>query len=252
MKNIDTKSVIITGASSGIGEGLAWEFAKLGYNLGLAARNIDKLDKIKSKIHTQFPEILVETAKLDVMQYDSVEKVITSLDRRLSNSTEILIANSGIAGSKESGIGKFEDNRKVIETNLLGAIATIDAGLSFFKPRKKGTIVGISSVAGFRGLPGSAAYSSSKAGLSTYLESLRGEVRRYGIHVCCIHPGFIDTPIKNKKRAFEISVEKGSSLIASAILKKKKSSTIPWFPWAMVGFAMRNIPEWIWSRVSTK
>jgi len=246
------RSVIITGASSGIGKGLAFEFARRGYNLGLASRNAQKLSEVKAILENRFPGILVSFAELDVMRYSNVAETIESLDDSLQNTTEILVANSGIAGSQLSGVGRFEDNRKVIETNLLGAMAAIDAGLNIFRRRKKGTVVGISSVAGFRGFAGSAAYCSSKAGLSTYLEALRGEVRRHGIHVCSIHPGFIDTPIKNKKRAFEISVEKGSKLIAEAIIKRKNESTIPWFPWALAGFIMRRIPGFIWSRISSK
>lgn len=247
-------SVVITGASSGIGEGLAFEFAKRGYGLGLVARNIDKLTQIKNKINHLFPAIQVEVLELDVMRYDNVFRVMKDLDDRLKNSVEIVVANSGIAGSRVVGSGGFDENRKLIETNLIGAIATIEAGVSILKKRKKGMVAGISSVAGFRGFSGSAAYCASKSGLSTYLEAIRGEVRRHELDVIAIHPGFICTPMTGgkKSRPFEISVEKGAKLMVDAIENKKKTAIIPKFPWIFIGFFMRNLPSFIWSRVSSK
>jgi len=116
--------------------------------------------------------------------------------------------------------------------NLIGAIATVDAAAAYFLDKGKGHIVGTSSVAAFRGMPRSSAYSASKAGFAIYLEAVRAELYKKNIDVTVLYPGYIDTPFNErlKSRPFLISVEKGAGIIVRLIEKKVKSSTVPVYP----------------------
>ncbi|RHX84091.1 SDR family oxidoreductase [Leptospira stimsonii] len=247
------KNVLITGASSGIGKELARLYAEAGANVALTARRKDSLKKIADDVKAKGAKGKIVFDSLDVADYEQNFKVIPKLVKELGG-LDLIILNAGISTSSSFGGRSFEADRKVIETNLIGAMAGVEAVLPTFQKQKSGQIVGISSVASFRGLPGSASYSSSKAGLSTYLEAVRGEVSRYGIRVTVIHPGFIDTPINNqmKSRPFVVPVEKGAQKIYKRIENKVLSATVPWFPWAFIGSLMRNMPEFLWSKINTK
>ncbi|PJZ57126.1 SDR family oxidoreductase [Leptospira barantonii] len=247
------KNVIITGASSGIGKELAKLYALAGANVALTARRKDSLKKIAEELKSAGAKGKILFAPLDVSDTDQNFKVIPKLAKELGG-LDLIILNAGISTTSSYGGRSFEADRAVIETNLIGAMAGVEAVLPIFQKQKSGQIVAISSVASFRGLPGSASYSSSKAGLSTYMEALRGEIKRFRISVTVIHPGFIDTPINNqmKSRPFVVPVEKGAQKIYKRIENNVLSATVPWFPWAFVGYLMKWIPEFLWSKITLK
>jgi len=239
-------TVLITGASSGIGRALAIEFSQRGYALGLCARRLDRLENLKNEISKNK---VVEIAELDVSQFEAVREVLFKLAAKLGG-TDIIIANAGVGERSFPGEGTFNVDRKVIQINLLGAMATIDAGAEILKKQGGGQIVGISSVAGFRGLSNVPAYSASKSALSTYMEGIRNHLNKHKISVTVINPGFIDTEINSNRkfRPFLISAEKCASLTADMIEKKVLSSTVPKWPWALVSVAIKFIPEQLWCR----
>ena len=141
--------------------------------------------------------------------------------------------------------------RLIIETNLLGAIATIDAAVALFRRQGgEGQVVGIGSVAGVRGLPGSSSYSASKAGVKTYLESVRAETLDEPIAVTTIAPGYIDTPINQdvKSRPFLIDVEKGARITADLIERRVSYATVPRFPWNVLSPLLRVLPTSLLAR----
>ncbi|ALO28196.1 MULTISPECIES: SDR family oxidoreductase [Leptospira] len=247
------KNVLITGASSGIGKELARLYAEAGANVALTARRKDSLKKIADELKSSGAKGKILFASLDVSDTDQNFKVIPKLAKELGG-LDLIVLNAGISTTASFGGRSFEADRAVIETNLIGAMAGVEAALPIFQKQKSGQIAAISSVASFRGLPGSASYSSSKAGLSTYMEALRGEVRRYGVSVTVIHPGFIDTPINNqmKSRPFVVPVEKGARKIYKRIENKVLSATVPWFPWVFLGYFMKRIPEFLWSKIGLK
>ena len=242
-------SVLITGASSGIGRALAIEFSLRGYALGLCARRLELLENLQ---HDLSRNHAVEVAELDVSQYESVKDVLFKLAEKLGGA-KIIIANAGVGERSLPGEGTFYIDRRVIEINLLGAMATIDAGAEIMKKQGGGQIVGIASVAGFRGLSNVPAYSASKSGLSTYMEGIRSHLTNHKIAVTVINPGFIDTAINSNRnfRPFLISAEKCARLTADMIEKKVLSSTVPQWPWALVSGAMKFIPEHLWSKFKT-
>ena len=242
-------SVLITGASSGIGRALAIEFYRRGYSLGLCARRIELLENLQNEISKNQA---VEIAELDVSQLEAVREVLLKLEEKLGE-VKIIIANAGVAERSHPGEGTLHIDRNLIEINLLGAMATIDTGAEILKRQGGGQIVGISSVAGFRGLSNFPAYSASKSALSTYMEGIRYHLRQHKIDVTVINPGFIETAINSNRkfRPFLISAEKCAHLTADMIEKRVLSSTVPVWPWSLVSLAIRFIPERLWCSLKT-
>jgi len=246
-------AAIVTGATSGIGRALALELASRGYDLGLTARREPLLAELAAEIATRHPGRRVVTRPVDVTELDAMRDVVRALFAELGN-VGLVVANAGIGGTHRVGAGQFERSRDIVATNLLGAMATIDAAVECWLakpgpgPRR---IAGITSVAGFRGLPGSSAYSASKAGLSVYLEATRGEVEPLGIEVIDIAPGFIDTPINQDmaSRPFLIDPADGARRIADLIERGVRRTTVPVWPWTGIGWLMRAIPDALWTRV---
>jgi short-subunit dehydrogenase len=241
-----SKSVMITGASSGIGKALAYELAKKGYSLALTARSIKKLEEIRDDIAAQGNTSKIMVRQLDVTDTDDVFTAVAELTEQLGG-LDIMVANAGVAVAGKVGRGEFESARQNIETNLIGAMATLDAATAHFLSKGSGHLVGISSVAGLRGMPRNSGYCASKAGIAMYLEAVRAELYRKNIDVTVLYPGYIDTPLNNmlKSRPFLISVEKGASIIARLIERKVKSKTVPVFPWNIVGRLMKILPTGI-------
>lgn len=245
-----TKTILITGASSGIGKALSIEMARKGCRLGLMARRTAELEAIREEISKLPGSAQVEVAGLDVTDYAAIFDVIRDLAQRL-NGFDTIVINAGIGLGEKIGRGDFEKARRTIEVNLLGAIATADAAVAHFLKQDGGHIVGISSVAAFRGMPRASSYSASKAGLATYLEALRAETLRKKIDVTVLYPGYIDTPLNDMlpNRPFVIPVEKGAAIIARLIEKRVKRSTVPVFPWNIATKVLRFLPTGIIARM---
>lgn len=243
--NSPTGNVIITGASSGIGKALAIELAKRGYRLGLAARRLDVLEQVKREILAEVPNAQpVEVATLDVANDETVHPALVSLANNLGG-VDIVIANAGITATKGTGKGDFATDRQVIQVNLIGAMATVDAAARIFRASGGGHIVGMSSVSAWVGIPGSGAYSSSKAGFTNYLKAVRAELRKKNIKVTTIHPGFINTDIAEgmDKKPFVIDADKAAIEMANAIQKQKENVIVPSLPWSLVTKLMSILPE---------
>ncbi len=237
-------SILITGASSGIGRALAMELAAGGHHLALTARRRDQLESLRAEIRQHHSEVAVEICALDVTAYDQVAPVLEAMAEALGG-LDTVVVNAGIGRGEKIGQGQFEKCRRTIETNLLGAIATVDAAVRHFMTRGRGHIVGVSSIMAYRGLPRNAAYSASKAGLATYLKAIRPYLRRKGIDVTIFYPGFIDTPLNDMlpHRPFLISARQGARLMADKMARRVKSAMIPAWPWALVKWVMRLVPD---------
>lgn len=242
-------SVVITGASSGIGKALAFEFAARGYNLGLVARRKEVLDQIKTDIELSH-QIQVEVASCDVADTDSVFPVLEDLKKRLSQ-IDIVIANAGISGINKTGTGKFDKDKQIMAVNVIGAMATVDAAARLFRQQKYGHIVGISSVAAFVSIPGSAAYSASKAALSNYLQAVGIELQKHHIKVTAVHPGFVKTDLapNMEKYPFVIEADKAAKDIVDGILKEKKNIIVPNMPWSIIKRLLPLVPGSIMEKV---
>lgn len=242
-------SVVITGASSGIGKALAFEFARRGYNLGLVARRTEVLAEVKQAIESEH-QVQIEIVACDVADTDSIYPVLEDLRKRLSQ-IDIVIANAGISGINKTGTGKFAKDKRIIEVNVMGAMATIDAAAQIFRQQKYGHIVGISSVAAFTSIPGSAAYSASKAALSNYLLAVAIELQKHHIKVTAVHPGFVKTDLapNMEKYPFVIEADKAATDIVDGILKEKRSIIVPNLPWSIVKRLLPFVPGSLMEKV---
>lgn len=244
-----TKTAIITGASAGIGKALAMELAKRGYDLGLLARRLDALEAVAAEIKAKHGR-RVEIGALDVSRDHDVGPALDRLAAKLGT-VDVVIANAGITAVNRTGAGDFEVDKRVIRTNLLGAMATIDAAVRIFRAQGRGHVVGVSSVSAFRGIPGSGAYSASKAALSNYLDAARIELRNKNVAVTVIHPGFVATEISSnmEKMPFVISAEAAAKDMADAIEAKKADVVVPAWPWRLLAPAMKLLPDRLIAKV---
>jgi short-subunit dehydrogenase len=240
---MDSKKAFLTGASSGIGQALAPILAARGYDLVLAARRSDSLQQVKQAIAASHPQRRVETLALDVTRFADAQAAVAEAAQRLGG-LDLVIANAGIGSTGAIGSGHFDDDRAVIETNVLGAMATIDAAVKLFRAQGSGHLVVISSVAAFRGLPGSASYCASKAAIAVYADAARTELHGTPVRVTTLFPGYIDTPINQdmKSRPFLIGVEQGARIIAGLIERRVQTSTVPVFPWNLVSRLLPLLP----------
>lgn len=238
-----SKTAFLTGASSGIGLALAPELASRGYDLVLAARRSESLEQLKHGLDARFPQRRIAIQALDVTRYADVHSAIDSA-AEAHGGLDLVIANAGIGSTGPIGHGHFDADRAVIETNVLGAMATIDAAVALFRRQNHGQIVVISSVAAFRGLPGAGSYSASKAAIAVYADAARGELHGTPVRVTTLFPGYIDTPINQdmKSRPFLIGVDKGARIIADLIERGVQTSTVPVYPWNVVGKLLRVLP----------
>ncbi|HMO82075.1 MAG TPA: SDR family NAD(P)-dependent oxidoreductase [Pyrinomonadaceae bacterium] len=223
------KVVFLTGASSGIGEGLAFALARKGATLGLLARRKDELMRIAREIEAEGGTAW--TFPCDVTDPECVQDAADSL-RRDFGQIDILIANAGIGGNNEE-TRRLEPEavRQVVDINLLGAVNSVHAVLPDMVERGSGHLVAISSLAGFRGLPRSAAYCASKAGMTALFESIRLDVQHKGIDVTIIQPGFIKTPLtsgRDAKMPYLMELDDAIPKFISAIEKRKKFAAFPW------------------------
>ncbi len=246
-----SKTVVITGASSGIGKALAIEFAKRGYNLGLAARRLDKLEALKNEIAQQKTgsdtPAVVQVCELDVDDTHRVGPTLHGLFEQLGQ-VDTVVVNAGVNQMTSVGKGQLDDELALIQTNLLGAVATVNAAVEYFKTQKKGHVVGISSLASLTPIPKQAAYCATKAGFSMYLDAAAVELRKQNIRFTKILPGFVKTDIVENmdQYPFIVSAEQAAKEIVDHIEKGRSVGVVPGFPWKFVKPVLSNLPAAVW------
>jgi short-subunit dehydrogenase len=244
-----SKTVVITGASSGIGKALALEFAQRGYNLGLAARRLDKLEALQAEI-ALLPgaqNVQVEVIELDVNNTHAVGSTLQTLFSHL-NRVDIVVVNAGVNQLTGVGKGQLQEELGLMQTNLLGAIATVNAAVEFFKAQGSGHVVGMSSLASLTPIPKQAAYCATKAGFSMYLDAAAIELKKYKIDFTKILPGFVKTDIVENmnKFPFVVSAEKAAKEIVTHIEKRHSVGVVPGYPWRLLKPVLANMPSGVW------
>lgn len=245
-------TVVITGASSGIGRELAIEFARRGYDLGLTARRLPALEQLRGELllADRSGSLHVEIAALDVDDDAAVGPRLATLFTRLAK-VDIVVVNAGVNDFTSVGKGDFGREKQLLQTNLIGAIATVNAAVEYFRERGAGHIVGISSLASLQGMPKQAAYCASKAGFSMYLDAARIELARKNIRVTKILPGFVKTDIMPniEKYPFAVSATQAAQEMVTIIEKGKALGFVPAFPWKWLRPLFGHFPAWIWKKL---
>ena len=238
------QKILITGASSGLGAGMARAFAAKGRDLALCARRADRLDELKAELSQQYPSINIAVAALDVNDHEAVPKVFAELNDELGGIDRVIV-NAGIGKGAKLGSGKLWANKATIETNLVSALVQIETALELFNKNGSGHLVLISSVLGTKGVPGvKAAYSASKAGVSSLGESLRAEYAKGPIKVSVIEPGYIESEMTAKSATTMLMVdnETGVKALVGAIEREPGRAAVPWWPWGPLVQLMRVLP----------
>ena len=238
------QNILITGASSGLGRGMAREFAAMGRNLALCARRVDRLEELKSELEQAHPGIKVAIRPLDVNDYDAVFETFKGFRQDLG-SIDRVIVNAGMGKGQPLGTGYFWANRQTAETNFVAALAQCEAALEIFREQNSGHLVMISSMSAMRGMPKNlTTYAATKAGVAALTEGIRCEMLDSPIAVTTIFPGYIRSEIneKVKNTPFMVDTETGCRLLALAIEKEPGEANVPAWPWNLLGFAMRHLP----------
>ena len=243
---------IIIGASDGLGAALARRLAREGYTLALLARTREKLDDLCHEINTSMEGGCACIYVHDVTQYDQVPGLLRKIVADLGG-LDLAIYCAGI-NVPPGGMDKynFANDRQMIETNLIGAMAWLSPIAEMFQSAGAGQIVGISSVAGDRGRVGNPGYNTSKAGLTTYLEALRNRLTRRGVNVLTVKPGFMKTEMVKAAQCatpFLITPEKAAEDIWKAMQKRKQMIYTPSL-WRWIMLAIQHTPSFIFRKLS--
>lgn len=237
-----TLKVIISGASAGLGRALARHYAEKGATLGLIARRADLLESLAAETTKVF------TYVADVRDASALRAAAEDFIAR-HGCPDIVIANAGIS---HGTLTEFTEDKEVFEdilaTNVVGVINLFQPFVSTMRSAGQGRLVGIASVAGYRGLPGSGAYSASKAAVISYLESLRVELHESGLSVITVCPGYVVTPMTFDNpfpMPFILTADDAAQKIAHIIESKKSFAVIPW-QMAIVARVLRLLPNFLY------
>ena len=241
--------VFITGASSGIGQALAAHYHRAGWRLALAARRESDMKTWCSAYGISASSY--ETYSVDVSVSDSIIAAGQACIER-QGLPQVVIANAGISiGVDTAERADIDVMARVFATNNVGMAATFHPFTAAMARRGSGTLVGIGSVAGIRGLPGHGAYCASKAAVISYCESLRGELRASGVRVVTICPGYVDTPLTRENRyamPFLLPPEVFAERASRAIEAGTRYCVIPW-QMGVVAKLLRLLPDALFDRL---
>ncbi len=236
------RTALVTGASSGIGRALSAWLARRGVRVFAAARRLDELRKLQVELSSSPGRL--EPIGMDVAKARETIQQIQELDDAC-NGLDLIIANAGVGFETHAKRIQWDKVEQTIQVNVLGASATLCAVLPRMVERNVGHLVGISSLAAFRGMPRSAAYSASKAFLATFLEGLRVDLKSTAVKVTSVYPGFVKSEMtaKNKfKMPFLMETDEAVDQIGEAIMRGETAVAFPW-QMALASRVLRLLPN---------
>ena len=242
------KVVLLSGASSGIGEDLAELLASYGARLVLVARRAERLSALAERCRLAGADVLVCAA--DVTDRDRMTEVAREAQSRFGF-VDIAIANAGVGGLNPAPCFDVAMHEQTFAVNVLGMVYTLQPFIGPMVAARRGQLVGVSSLAAFRGLPNAASYASSKAAQARLLESWRVDLRPHGVAVTCIHPGFVRSPMTAHDEftmPFMVETRRSSLAIARAIRRRQAVLLYPW-PMRLLTLVNRLLPPWLFDRL---
>lgn len=239
------KTILITGASSGLGAEMARQFAAKGYDLALCARRTEKLEALKVEILAADPARRVELRALDVTDDAQVFEVFRAFQTDFGSIDRIII-NAGLGKGAPIGTGRYDANRETAMTNFVAALCQAEAAMEIFREQNAGHFVMISSMSAVRGMPKTlTTYAATKAGVAHLAEGLRAELYGKPIKVTVLYPGYIASEMNEKveqSTPLMASTEKGVKAMVSAIEREVDSACVPALPWALLSPVMKHAP----------
>ncbi|MFD6950020.1 short chain dehydrogenase [Nocardiopsis sp. TSRI0078] len=237
-------TILITGASAGLGAEMARQFAALGYDLGLCARRTEKMEALREEITAAHPDRRVELRALDVTDDEAVFEVFGDLAGTFGTVDRVIV-NAGLGKGAALGKGRHDANRQTAMTNFVGALAQSEAAMEIFRAQGHGHLVMISSMSALRGMrKAMTVYAATKAGVAAIAEGLRSE-RVPGLDVSVIYPGYIRSEMNEhvqQRTRFMVDTRTGVRSMVAAIEKRRVKAYVPAWPWAPIGFAMKRLP----------
>ena len=244
-----TKSALVIGASSGIGAALSERLAERGYRVAMVARRLPELEALRTRCEAKSGSALHRIYSHDVRDHAAVPALFSRIVADLGG-LDLVIYAAGRLERVAKDEYDFAKDLPVLDIGLLGAVAWLNEAAKDLAQRGRGSICGISSIAGDRGRRAYPAYHAAKAGLDTYLESLRNRLHPRGVHVCTIKPGFIDTDMTRGMPGlfWLISPDQAARSILAAIDRRRQKAYVP-ARWALVGLVIRNIPSFLFRRM---
>jgi short-subunit dehydrogenase len=248
----ERKTILITGASSGLGAEMARQFAALGHDLALCARRTERLEQLREEIHRDHPHARVEIKDLDVTDDGQVFEVFRAFKADFGRIDRVII-NAGLGKGAPLGTGRYDANRQTAMTNFVAALAQAEAAMEIFREQNAGHLVMISSMSAMRGMPKTlTTYAATKAGVAHLAEGLRTELHGKPIKVTVLYPGYIRSEMNEKvaqSTPLIASTEKGVRAMVEAIEKEKDSAFVPALPWAPLGVVMKHAPMPIFKKL---
>jgi hypothetical protein len=239
-------SVFIIGASSDIGISLSIAYAKKGYNLILAGRNLKNIRKIGDDLAIKYP-IEIQCVQLDIIDTNSHRDILKSI----KSIPPITICLAGYLGDQEKGFLDWNESKKIIETNFSGVVSLLNLLSFHYKNQGNGTIAVFSSVAGERGRQSNFLYGSAKAGLTAYLSGLRNYLHTFGVHVITIKPGFMQTKMTEHLDLPKLLTAQPDFVASKTIsaIEKRKNIVYIKSTWRLIMIVIRNITESIFKKL---
>jgi short-subunit dehydrogenase len=239
------KTILITGASSGLGAEMARQFAARGHDLALCARRTEKLEALRDQISASSTGARVEIRALDVTDDDQVFEVFAAF-RADFGTIDRVVVNAGLGKGAPLGTGRYDANRQTAMTNFVAALAQTEAAMEIFRAQDAGHLVMISSMSAVRGMPKTlTTYAATKVAVAHLAEGLRAELHGTPIKVTVLYPGYIRSEMNEKvaqSTPLMASTEKGVKAMVEAIEKEKDSAFVPALPWAPLSVVMRHAP----------
>lgn len=248
MAETPRKRAIVVGASSGIGEALAVALTRAGYDTALVARRLDRLEATVVRMRDEGGGGVALAYAHDVRE----SSVVADLFGRIVSDLHGLDAVFWVAGIMEhAALDEFDTarDRAMIETNLMGAIAWLNEAARWFSSAGRGRIVGISSMAGERGRRAAPVYGASKAGLNTYLESLRNRLARHGVGVLTVKPGFVATAMLEGRHSFWVSTPEAAAAQILGASERGRNVIFVSPRWRFVSWVLRAMPSFLLQRL---
>jgi len=245
-------TILITGASSGLGAEMARQFAARGHDLALCARRTDRLEELAVQVTTAHPDRRVVVKALDVNDHDAVFEVFAEFADELGGLDRVVV-NAGLGKGQPLGTGRFDANKQTAETNVIGALAQTEAAAAIFRRQNHGHLVMVSSFSALRGMPGNiTTYAATKAAVAHLAEGFRADVHGTPIKVTVLYPGYIVSEMSgtSARTPLMAPTDKGVRAMVEAIEKERKSARVPAWPWAPLGFVVKHVPVGVLRRMS--